>query len=105
LTADERALYIANQLRGIGGSRTVGFGLEQVRSLPDAIGLALQKHLEGGVTAAAPQPATPVTQPTLPGLLNGHAKLTGNLCPDCGSATLVFEEGCKKCHVCGYSEC
>ena len=26
-------------------------------------------------------------------------------CPDCGSGQLAFEEGCKKCHVCGYSEC
>ena len=25
-------------------------------------------------------------------------------CPDCGSQ-LEFAEGCKKCHVCGYSEC
>jgi ribonucleoside-diphosphate reductase alpha chain len=26
-------------------------------------------------------------------------------CPDCGTGHLAFEEGCKKCHVCGYSEC
>ncbi|MCC6627701.1 MAG: adenosylcobalamin-dependent ribonucleoside-diphosphate reductase [Chloroflexi bacterium] len=104
LSAEERTQEIVNQLRGIGGSRTVGFGLEQVRSLPDAIGLALQKHLEGAGEPVV-RPAGPISQPVLPGLLNGHAKLTGNLCPDCGSATLVFEEGCKKCHVCGYSEC
>jgi ribonucleoside-diphosphate reductase alpha chain len=26
-------------------------------------------------------------------------------CPDCGSGQLVYEEGCVKCHICGYSEC
>ena len=27
-------------------------------------------------------------------------------CPDCDSAgTLAFEEGCLKCHACGYSMC
>jgi ribonucleoside-diphosphate reductase alpha chain len=25
-------------------------------------------------------------------------------CPDCGTG-LTFEEGCAKCHACGYSEC
>jgi ribonucleoside-diphosphate reductase alpha chain len=103
MTPDERAREMVNQLRGIGGSRTVGFGLEQVRSLPDAIGLAMQKHLEGQ-TAAAPARPT-VSQPVLPGLQPG-AQLTGNLCPECGSTTaFVFEEGCKKCHACGHSEC
>jgi hypothetical protein len=32
-------------------------------------------------------------------------RVTGNLCPQCGSTTLVYEEGCKKCYSCGYSEC
>jgi len=27
------------------------------------------------------------------------------MCPDCQNFTLVFEEGCQKCHVCGFSEC
>ena len=28
-----------------------------------------------------------------------------NLCPSCGSTSLVYEEGCKKCYACGHSEC
>ncbi|MFH0937036.1 MAG: hypothetical protein V1808_01960, partial [Candidatus Daviesbacteria bacterium] len=28
-----------------------------------------------------------------------------DLCPECGQATFVFAEGCKKCHSCGYSMC
>lgn len=29
---------------------------------------------------------------------------TGNFCPDCDSATMM-EEGCEKCHQCGWSRC
>jgi len=29
----------------------------------------------------------------------------GDLCPDCQQATLVNEEGCRKCYSCGFSEC
>jgi hypothetical protein len=29
----------------------------------------------------------------------------GDLCPECGEAAVVNEEGCRKCYSCGYSEC
>jgi len=29
----------------------------------------------------------------------------GDLCPECGQAALVNEEGCRKCYSCSYSEC
>jgi ribonucleoside-diphosphate reductase alpha chain len=29
----------------------------------------------------------------------------GDLCPECGQAAVVNEEGCRKCYSCGYSEC
>jgi ribonucleoside-diphosphate reductase alpha chain len=29
----------------------------------------------------------------------------GDLCPECGAAAVVNEEGCRKCYGCGYSEC
>jgi ribonucleoside-diphosphate reductase alpha chain len=28
-----------------------------------------------------------------------------DLCPECGEAAVVNEEGCRKCYACGYSEC
>ncbi|MBV9710373.1 MAG: hypothetical protein JO011_05565, partial [Ktedonobacteraceae bacterium] len=31
--------------------------------------------------------------------------VTGNLCPECGCNTMVYEEGCRKCYSCGHSEC
>jgi len=29
----------------------------------------------------------------------------GDMCPECGEATLLNVEGCRKCQACGYSEC
>jgi ribonucleoside-diphosphate reductase alpha chain len=116
LSQIDRAKEIAEQLRGIGGSRSVGFGIQQVRSMPDAVARALELHIEslkqeaehthdqpdsknghtnGAVTEA--QDVNPLT-------LNKLA-VTGNLCPECGCTTMVYEEGCKKCYSCGYSEC
>lgn len=44
LSSRERANEIAHQLSGIGGRRSVGFGPNRVRSLPDAVSLALSVH-------------------------------------------------------------
>ena len=33
------------------------------------------------------------------------APAIGDLCKECGQATLIYEEGCKKCVSCGYNEC
>ena len=46
LSQTDRAKEIAEQLRGIGGSRSVGSGMQQVRSLPDAVARALELHME-----------------------------------------------------------
>ena len=40
----DRAMEIATQLAGIGGRRSVGFGPNKIRSLPDAISFALSTH-------------------------------------------------------------
>ncbi len=72
MSADERVWEMADQLRNIGGSRSVGFGAGQVRSLPDAVGQALLKHLQreevmptagdgGKAIAEAPSPAADPT--------------------------------------------
>jgi ribonucleoside-diphosphate reductase alpha chain len=44
LSSFERAKEIAHQLAGIGGRRSVGFGPNKIRSLPDAVSFALQTH-------------------------------------------------------------
>jgi ribonucleoside-diphosphate reductase alpha chain len=41
---------------------------------------------------------------------NGHVTSTGyktraDICPSCGTVSLIRIEGCEKCDVCGYSRC
>lgn len=130
MSGDERIWEIADQLRNIGGSRTVGFGAGQVKSLPDAVGQVLIKHLnddgvssangshnvhnsDNGLVGTSGQEVPPQerTQPngtngaSTEKLLEKTVQLTGNLCPSCGCNSLVAQEGCRKCVVCGHSEC
>ena len=120
LSQTDRVKEIADQLRGIGGSRSVGFGMQQVRSLPDAVARALELHVES-LEQEAEKQADPTsgTNGKDAGDANGthteasnsnplslsHLSITGNLCPQCGCNTMVYEEGCKKCYNCGHSEC
>ncbi|MEX1068518.1 MAG: LAGLIDADG family homing endonuclease, partial [Patescibacteria group bacterium] len=94
----ERMAAIINQLEGIGGSRAVGFGAQKVRSLADGIAKILKEYLGWKKEQAKIEEV----QPTLP---VGKLQKVGDICPTCGQATLVNEEGCRKCYSCGYSEC
>jgi len=85
---------IVDQLRGIGGSGSIGFGKDRVRSLPDGIARVLEIYLEEN-----PDECNPNSNGN-----NGEPKMSGNMCPECGNM-LVFEEGCTKCRNCGYSRC
>jgi ribonucleoside-diphosphate reductase alpha chain len=115
LSQTDRLQEIAEQLRGIGGSRSIGFGPQQVRSLPDAVARALELHLQSLQEAKeqAPQEenhhnnsASGSEASSGFSLLNlSHLNVTGNLCPQCGCNTMVYEEGCRKCYSCGHSEC
>jgi ribonucleoside-diphosphate reductase alpha chain len=95
------------QLMGIGGGRSLGFGPNRVRSLPDGIGQVLDQYLreKNGI---------PTEEVKSNGNGGGHtieeeaamSKMRiGDLCPECGEAAVVNEEGCRKCYACGYSEC
>jgi ribonucleoside-diphosphate reductase alpha chain len=108
LSQTDRAQEIADQLRGIGGSRSVGFGPQQVRSLPDAVARALELHMESlkpEDEAVQEQTSDGHAQQDNHALNLNTLKVTGNLCPQCGSNTMVYEEGCRKCYSCGHSEC
>jgi ribonucleoside-diphosphate reductase alpha chain len=87
----ERLKEIAGELISIGGGRHIGFGPKRVKSLPDGIAQVLTEHMNGQ-TVEKEEPT-----PTL--------LITGEICPDCGEATLLYLEGCNKCSSCGYSEC
>lgn len=104
----EMLKLIIDQLRGIGGSRSVGFGPGRVLSLPDAVAVALEEHY---LKAEEPQqlglpmngdnhPPEQAAVHTVNGSLSG-----ADICPECGTTTLIRAEGCRKCLSCGYSEC
>jgi ribonucleoside-diphosphate reductase alpha chain len=42
-----RLRWVAEELVGIGGDNSMGFGKQRVRSLPDAIGQVLEKYING----------------------------------------------------------
>lgn len=106
----KRTKEIVRQLLGIGGERSTGFGPNRVRSLPDGVAQILQEYLEQSQEEGAEgQPASAsarVKQQPLPMATAPAGKQPlGDICPACGAATLVNEEGCKKCYSCTYSEC
>ncbi len=104
---------VRDQLRGISCDRAVGFGLRKVLSAPDAIGQAIEYYLQekdgiqeeliltAPVTSAAGSAAP---SRAVSGSGSSRSGYLGS-CPECGTGQLSFEEGCVKCHVCGFSEC
>lgn len=125
LSGTERVLAIVEQLKGIGGMRSVGFGPNRIMSLPDALAKALS--MEMGLISGGRDDAKATTgnengngkanhQVQL--ALNGgampvidskstldHVSHKADICPECGGASLVHEEGCGKCYGCGFSAC
>jgi ribonucleoside-diphosphate reductase alpha chain len=109
LPAKERAREIMEQLQGIGGSRSVGFGPNRIRSLPDAVAKAIGMHFgftstNHFIDVGAPAEAKVSTEDPAAASAIMENKI-GDICPSCGAPALVYEEGCAKCHACGHSEC
>ncbi|ELY67263.1 adenosylcobalamin-dependent ribonucleoside-diphosphate reductase [Natrinema versiforme] len=105
---------------------------EQIQSIPDAIGTAMRRYLEneidkpypkqqtleesadaeiadydgpktdGGAAAAESGSAADADDDTTQDLIDAGESPE---CPDCGSMSLYFSEGCKTCESCGWSEC
>ena len=115
----QRLLDVTRQLAGIGGGRSLGFGPNRVRSLPDGVAQVLDEYLNeraqrlGKTENNAPQafqhPLIENVEPLqlmveeVPASMAPQA--IGDLCPECGVAAVINEEGCRKCYSCGYSEC
>ena len=107
MTPTQRLEEVIDQLAGIGGGRHLGFGANRILSLPDALARVLREDLsahigDGGAIDVRPGNGQP-TRPVQPELF--ERMLKADLCPECGHASLVNEEGCRKCYSCGYSEC
>ncbi len=108
----EMLKLIIEQLQDIGGARPIGFGPKRVLSLPDAVARVLQLEffpeeqpqqldlpMQGsGVSASAAADAEGGT--TINSSISG-----ADMCPSCGTITLIRAENCRKCLTCGYSEC
>ena len=106
---------VHRQLRGISSDRVIGLGPNKVMSVPDAVGIAIERYMltQQGVQQELlesndPDTVVEVRQPIVSGaeqvMMSGMQHTLAGACPDCGSQ-LEYAEGCVKCHVCGYSEC
>jgi ribonucleoside-diphosphate reductase alpha chain len=138
---------IVNQISGIGGSSSRGFGADRIHSLADAVSKVLADYAGkvstypaiieakltngNGHSVVAGQTngytngngqAKPEVKET-PGISVKKEETSGvtmqlsaaspisktvsrrDICPKCGVASFVYEEGCKKCYSCGHSEC
>jgi ribonucleoside-diphosphate reductase alpha chain len=104
---------IHRQLRGISSDRVIGLGPNKVLSVPDAVGIAIerwmndkqgiQEELLAGGDDDVPQEVM-ISQGGEQLVMGGMQQTLSGACPDCGSQ-LEYAEGCVKCHVCGFSEC
>lgn len=95
---DHTTKDIISQLIGIGGATSVGFGKNRVSSLPDAIAKILAK--DHGIKVRANG-----SNIVYPDKNEISYMAQTDMCPECGNATLVLEEGCAKCYSCGFSKC
>jgi ribonucleoside-diphosphate reductase alpha chain len=115
----DRLREIVRQLMGIGGGRSLGLGPNRVRSLPDGIGQVLDMYLReksgvqaveeekanGNGTISAGHKIEDEAYTEAEAAFDSQPMKIGDLCPECGEAAVVNEEGCRKCYACGYSEC
>lgn len=114
-TPKEVAQKIIDQLKGIGGASHVGFGKSRVMSLADAIAKVLAEDLSQTpaqekvetlpLNLTQETETTPIVNSGMDDVIKVSSNVQADLCPECGSASFVMEEGCKKCHSCGYSMC
>ena len=106
---------IHRQLRGISSDKVIGLGANKIMSVPDAVGIAIERWMldKQGVQQEllpstgehpVPQMVQSVTQGNEQMIFGGMQQTLSGACPDCGSQ-LEYAEGCVKCHVCGFSEC
>ena len=110
---------IYRQLRGISSDRVIGLGPNKILSVPDAVGIAIERWMQekqGIQQELLRVPPRARDAPVVAGrapvaglggeqmVLGGMQDTLSGACPDCGSQ-LEFAEGCMKCHVCGFSEC
>ncbi|GAB3312686.1 adenosylcobalamin-dependent ribonucleoside-diphosphate reductase [Haloplanus salinarum] len=117
---------IASELQGIRSPKVAWDKGEQINSIPDAIGTAMRRYLDGEIDKPYPkqqnltelEKAEAKAMDESPEADGGAAAATAGddtddllaagespECPECGSMSLYYSEGCKTCESCGWSEC
>lgn len=147
MSREQKIRKIIDELLNIGGASVMGFGKNQIRSLPDAVAKALSmKYKLNGFGDKAKASLMSEQTANGNGHSNGHSNghtaeeikkvlidentdaitafaegqiavqamaldemdkpmTTHDICPECGAASMVYEEGCQKCYSCGASKC
>lgn len=117
LSPIDRVKEIVEQLQGIGGTRSLGFGKDKIRSLPDAVAKVLAIHYQlnqqtdislngnGSGNGKSTEISINAVQPSLMQEETIPSSKKADLCPSCGEASFAHEEGCGKCYSCGYALC
>ena len=106
---------IHRQLRGISSDKVIGLGANKIMSVPDAVGIAIERWMmdkqcvqQELLPSTGEHPVAQMVQSVTQGneqmIFGGMQQTLSGACPDCGSQ-LEYAEGCVKCHVCGFSEC
>ncbi|MFT5151808.1 MAG: ribonucleoside-diphosphate reductase alpha chain [Planctomycetota bacterium] len=99
------------QLTGIGSSLSVPTKDGRIMSLADGLATALRRYLEAkeehGLEALLLGKTTPpAVQAQKPSTNSTRARDRYKVrCPSCDGGVISFEEGCAKCHSCGFSQC
>ncbi len=114
-------MEIVEQLKGIACPSPVWDRGEAIKSCSDAISKSLKWYVDVRKKAETTAGATEESEMASI-VMNAHIEKTatfelpesssttqkngeiGTICPDCG-ARLFYEEGCQKCHSCGFSKC
>ncbi|MFB6108295.1 MAG: ribonucleoside-diphosphate reductase, adenosylcobalamin-dependent, partial [Haloplanus sp.] len=124
---------IASELQGIRSPKVAWDKGEQINSIPDAIGTAMRRYLDGEIDKPYPKQQnltelekaearametetetdTSTHEPDGGSGAVAETDATDDLlaagespeCPECGSLSLYYSEGCKTCESCGWSEC
>lgn len=123
---NKEALLIKH-LKGIGGSGAIGFGANRVESIADAVAKSLEMHVQANAAHGSDSYITAAAAPAAQAeAVHGHSHIAAghgsqehgaayepkgfasdskDICPSCGSVTLIPSDGCKTCSACGYSRC
>jgi len=113
---------IVDELDGTRSPKVAWDKGEQIQSIPDAIGTAMRRYLDGEIEKTYPQQrnlaeiADEEGEPEPDGGVAAESESTDDAqalidngespeCPSCGAFTLYYSEGCKTCESCGWSEC